>query len=253
MIINYDVSYIFDLITGKMPDDQVHNISDIVSRVANVGDYIPIVVGTDSAVTYELCGTNSSGVAVFKGVSTRIDYICCSSSQGYFTFGTIDKTSNAVVVNGFDNILLENKSTIYDNANTLHLHTPIRANGSYAQFTLEPDGKITVRTTTDDGATWTGWKTIADTIEPTKVTLFNSSSTLSVAAGSVNNISIPCSSSGYTPLGILGITKIGTNSSYCIPYEFFVDNSENAKVYLRNIGTGDASITIGVYVLLKKS
>lgn len=60
-------------------------------------------------------------------------------------------------IDNIGNVSLTHDSQIYDNSNTIHLHTPPRESGSYAQFTLEPDGRIAARTTTDDGATWSSW------------------------------------------------------------------------------------------------
>lgn len=85
-----------------------------------------------------------------------------------------------------------------------------------------------------------------------KVSKFTTSAALDVAAGAAGNISVNCSETGYVPLGILGISKSGTASSYCMIYEFHMDssNSTNARAYFRNIGTSDASITVSFSVLM---
>lgn len=54
-----------------------------------------------------------------------------------------------------------NRSILYDNSNDIHLHTPLRTNGTQAEYTFEADGKVYVRTTQNSGATWSEWRIIA--------------------------------------------------------------------------------------------
>ena len=103
-------------------------------------------------------------------------------------------------------------------------------------------------------STWSAWarqmntQTDAEYVKASTVT----SPTLAITAGSAGNVSFSVALSGYTPIGIVGIEKNGTASSYCVLYQYKIDGS-NAKVYFRNVGTSDASITVTAYVLYRKN
>ena len=96
--------------------------------------------------------------------------------------------------------------------------------------------------------TWASWVNLI--VDPwTKSSTFTASAALTVLAGSTDVVTIDCTEAGFTPIGIIGIEKTGTGSSYCIPYEYKIDNTD-AKVYFRNFDTSDASIIVTVYVLM---
>ena len=85
-----------------------------------------------------------------------------------------------------------------------------------------------------------------------KVSSFTKSPVTVTAGSTSGRVEIGCTEPGYTPLGIVAITKGGTHSSYCIPYDWFIEDAA-AAVYLRNIGASDASIYVRVDVLMIKS
>lgn len=59
-------------------------------------------------------------------------------------------------------MILANGTEIWDNsAGVTHLLTPVNSSNYQAEFTLEPDGKIYRRTSTNGGSTWSGWSAIA--------------------------------------------------------------------------------------------
>lgn len=103
-------------------------------------------------------------------------------------------------------------------------------------------------------STWSAWVRFMNTVSDADYISTSSatSPTLAITAGSTGNVNFSVARSGYTPVGIVGIVKNGTGSSYCMLYEYRIDGS-NAKVYFRNVGTSDASITITVYVLYRKN
>lgn len=250
------------------------------------------IIGSTSGATIIRAGESAEDVIKDKSLSNSEDlsFIADKAIDFYVNANTYSNVQRALRINTNGTMTLPNGSLIYDNANTLHLHTPIRSSGEYAQFTLEPDGSIQVKLTTDNGATWSGWHDIADTIvkapldsptftgnpkAPTLATTDDStniattafvhdvadelltvksftSSTLDVAAGDTNNTTISCAYTGYTPLVIGGIVKSGTATKSCMIYEFKMDGS-NAKVYFRNVGTSNASMTVTVYVLMRKT
>lgn len=70
---------------------------------------------------------------------------------------TVDTLTDAIA--GIGNVHITNGAAIYDNLNTIHIHPP--TNSGHAQFTIEPDGIISARTSNDGGATWSNWSIIA--------------------------------------------------------------------------------------------
>lgn len=79
------------------------------------------------------------------------------------------------------------------------------------------------------------------------------SSALSVSAGGFATASFSISKSGYTPLGIVGITKSGTQYTTSVLLAYYISGS-TAYVTWRNTATSTgASLTTTVYVLYKKN
>ncbi len=76
------------------------------------------------------------------------------------------------------------------------------------------------------------------------------SSSFTAAATSSGNISIDIEKSGYTPIGIVGIT--GQNTSPLAYSDFYIESDTTAKVYYYNRGSS-ISITLVLRVLYKKS
>lgn len=92
------------LIDQKLPDASMSNVAAIITAISNVGDFHPVVVSCDSALSKILCGHQSTGIAIFKGVGTRIDYECFTPSDGNIAIGTITKSSGDVnIINSYGN------------------------------------------------------------------------------------------------------------------------------------------------------
>jgi hypothetical protein len=78
-------------------------------------------------------------------------------------------------------------------------------------------------------------------------------SALSVSAGGFATASFSIAKSGYTPLGIVGITKSGTQYTTSVLLAYYISSS-TAYVTWRNTATSTgASLTTTVYVLYKKN
>ena len=75
-----------------------------------------------------------------------------------------------------------------------------------------------------------------------------------ISAGAESNFhcDIDATKAGYTPIGIIGITKTGTNSSRCFIYEYEI-SSNHAVVYCRNTSNTATTIRMTVDVLYVKN
>lgn len=78
------------------------------------------------------------------------------------------------------------------------------------------------------------------------------SSSITINATNIGNVSIPTSMNGYTPIGIVGIEKSGSGSSYLVFYEFRMEGN-NARIYMRNVGSSNATVTITATILFKRN
>ena len=81
---------------------------------------------------------------------------------------------------------------------------------------------------------------------------FTSSAT-SIAAGSGADVQISVAKSGYSKMGIVQVSKSGTNNGHCCLSHFYIDSSDKAHLYYKNTGSAAASITVAVQVLFKKN
>ena len=74
-----------------------------------------------------------------------------------------------------------------------------------------------------------------------------------IAAGAESNFhcDIDATKPGYTPIGIVGIVKYGTNSSRCFIYEFEIDTG-HAFVYMRNTANSATTMKVVVNILYLK-
>lgn len=80
-----------------------------------------------------------------------------------------------------------------------------------------------------------------------------SKSGVSIGANSSSGaVNISCSRSGYTLVGIIGISKSGTSSSFCFPYDWYVSGS-TAVVYLRNTTSSSTTLKVEAQVLMRKN
>lgn len=80
------------------------------------------------------------------------------------------------------------------------------------------------------------------------------SSAESVAAQSYKAITISVAKSGYKPLGVLGISKVGATSGYCLISNLFLDSSATTlTVGVMNVNNSlAATITITVDMLYER-
>lgn len=79
----------------------------------------------------------------------------------------------------------------------------------------------------------------------------NFSQSFTPVTQTTGNVTINVSRSGYTALGIVGITGSGTSPlSYS---DFYMADSVNARIYYYNRSTSTASITLTVTVLYVKN
>ena len=82
------------------------------------------------------------------------------------------------------------------------------------------------------------------------ITVEEKNATFTAAASSSGNVSIDIEKSGYTPIGIVGIT--GQNTSPLAYSDFYIESDTTAKVYYYNRGSS-ISITLALRVLYKKA
>lgn len=148
----------------------------------------------------------------------------------------------------------------YPEAHAGFLEILTMPNGRTLQrYTIYDCSKIYYRSkSTGSSGTWGDWSCVVTGISGAspiiKVSAFTSAS-LSISANTSGNVTIDCSETGYTPIGIVGVAKSGSYSSLCMLYEFRMDSTTptNARVYFRNIGSNDTSITVTVRVLMVKN
>lgn len=76
-----------------------------------------------------------------------------------------------------------------------------------------------------------------------------------VVAGSGSSaIAIPVSKTGYKPLGLVGIRKIGTGHSYVLFYNQYVNpDVGNCYIGVRNVNTSAVTVTVYVKILFVKN
>ena len=76
-----------------------------------------------------------------------------------------------------------------------------------------------------------------------------------VVAGSGSSaITIPVSKTGYKPLGLVGIRKIGTGHSYVLFYNQYVNpDAGNCYIGVRNVNTSAVTVTVYAKILFVKN
>ena len=72
------------------------------------------------------------------------------------------------------------------------------------------------------------------------------------ANGYSGALSVNVAKSGYTPIGIVGISKSGGSSLYCFVSNYSISGN-NITFYLRNTYNGSATVTTTFSVLYKKN
>ena len=70
---------------------------------------------------------------------------------------------------------------------------------------------------------------------------------VTVAAGATSSASMSATRSGYTPIGIVGIT--GSNTTGFAISDFYIDNSNNVRLYFKNTTSNSQSVTWHARVL----
>jgi hypothetical protein len=73
----------------------------------------------------------------------------------------------------------------------------------------------------------------------------------SVAANTNSNVSISIGLSGYTPIGIVGVS--GSGSAGCAISDFYIQDQSTARVYFRNNNSTAVNVTWSVRVLYQKN
>ena len=89
------------------------------------------------------------------------------------------------------------------------------------------------------------------------------SNTITIGSGSTGHCTANCNKSGYTPIGVVGVSKYtnisgGQNTSQSMIYEYDVQyNSTNSRweayVYFRNFASAEAKFYCKIYILYKKN
>ena len=81
-----------------------------------------------------------------------------------------------------------------------------------------------------------------------------SSSSVSVSSKAFERLAINVSKSGYTPIGVLALSKNGASSGYCVISNFFIDGSKTTlNVDVVNTFTDTATVNIVATILYQKS
>lgn len=103
-----------------------------------------------------LLGDTVANIVRYIGSLNNSQIVNSSNVSGAHTSEALNTLNTAITAIGDVSITHDGK--IYDNANVIHLDTP--HGQGYAQFTLEPTGVISARTSTD-GSTWIPWYILA--------------------------------------------------------------------------------------------
>ena len=71
-----------------------------------------------------------------------------------------------------------------------------------------------------------------------------------VSKSSTGTFSIPVDNqTGYTPVGIVGLTVSGSNASYFRLYGYYINASGEARIFVRNDTTNNVNAAYTAYVL----
>lgn len=154
-------------------------------------------------------------------------------------YKTIQKiASMASTISSHTSTLSSHTSTISSHTSTLSTHTT----------------KINSLTTTvNTHTTQLGSGTVDSRITAKYIVDDFSSSATSIAAGGGADVQINVAKSGYSKMGIVQVSKSGTNNGHCCLSHFYIDSSNKAHLYYKNTGSAAASITVAVQVLFKKN
>lgn len=109
---------------------------------------------------------------------------------------------------------------------------------------------IATKQNSTDNALTTTDKTIVGAINELKGAIVVEQKSSSSFTPSGSNVSINIAKTGYTPIGIVGIT--GQNTSIMTFFEWYIESSTNAKVYYRASSTS-YSVTLTLSVLYVKN
>lgn len=90
--------------------------------------------------------------------------------------------------------------------------------------------------------------------DTTQILLMEQHEEDNIAVGAESNFhcDIDVTKPGYTPIGIVGVIKYGTNSSRCFIYEFEIDTG-HAYVYMRNTANTATTMKVVVDILYLKN
>lgn len=135
------------------------------------------IIGSTTGTTVIRAGESAEDVIKNESLSNSEDLnlITDNAVKIYVNANTASSVIKALGIGANAHLVLANNSEIYDNSNTLHLHTPPRSNGIYARYDLEPTGELVAQLTTNNGSTWSSWYVVGDV--PRKVALSSSAFT----------------------------------------------------------------------------
>jgi len=79
---------------------------------------------------------------------------------------------------------------------------------------------------------------------------------VTVNTGSVQSASVSASKTGYTPVGIVGITKavVGSgNVNAVVISQYYINSSGNASAIFYNASSANRTMTVTLYILYEKN
>ena len=97
---------------------------------------------------------------------------------------------------------------------------------------------------------------VTDAVKNQYVIDTKTSGSVTVNTNSVQSANVSASKTGYTPIGIVGITKAvvgsGNVNAICIT-QYYINSSGNASAVFYNASAADRTMKVTFYILYKKN
>lgn len=115
----------------------------------------------------------------------------------------------------------------------------LKRNSNYIQVMAFNNASETAINSSNDGNTWNGWKVLEQSANMvTDKKTYSTATTL--AAGAHATVNVTVTKTGYTPVGIIGVTWSGSGYLSLCGYE--ITSTTNAALYVVNRGTSSQTV-----------
>ena len=97
---------------------------------------------------------------------------------------------------------------------------------------------------------------VTDAVKNQYVVDTKTSENVTVNTGSVQSADVSASKTGYTPIGIVGITKavVGSGNVNAIAItQYYINSSGNASAIFYNASASNRTMTVTFYILYRKN